>query len=88
MQTKLRGNDDWNAIFAANDGLKLVTLIKKIVFDVDASGQNMLQKALYTSHQTFNQNLESYVKDFTAQREIAEAVGSSPGVSKAATTRV
>ena len=93
MQTKLKGNDDWNTIYEANDGLKLVTLIKKIVFDVDAAGQNMLQmvqadKALFTAHQTFNQSLESYLKDFTAQREIAEAVGSSPGMSKAATTLI
>jgi hypothetical protein len=42
-------------------------------------------KKLFTEFQRNNQSLDDYVKSFSARREMAEAVGSSPGKNKAAT---
>ena len=93
MKTKLAACDTWEDIATKQNGLKLVELIKKLIFDVEATGQTMLEmvqadKELFTCFQRNNQSLDDYVKMFKARAEIAEAVGSKPAISRAATTVV
>ena len=43
MKTKLAACDTWEDIATKQNGLKLVELIKKLIFDVEATGQTMLE---------------------------------------------
>ncbi len=84
LQTKLKGQNDYNNVEANQDVVRLVELIRGICCNYDASSEPVMslvqaKRQVYTCYQGQKQTNDKYAKELEAYADVVEAYGGQFG---------